>query len=257
MSKNREVDRAIADYLEKVAAQLGSVSPGEKDSILREIESHIYAALEKRGGNATLQDVEAVLAEMAPPGTYGRGDSAAVPASQTTACVPREPRLCWLPIVGGALILLSFLAAAILTSTAAAMYYPAQHRALGLNSHDSEGPSAMLFASVACIGLILPAIATGLGLVGLSKIRASRGALTGAPLAVVVSLFYPLIIFNAALIGGLAALMDTLVDDGNLAMRTSLVLAVPVFLLIVACNVLTVRDVWRWANRPVGACEPT
>jgi len=61
MSDRKEIDKAVARYLEDVAAQLGNLPPDEKESILAELESHVYAALEKIGPDPTLEDLNLVL----------------------------------------------------------------------------------------------------------------------------------------------------------------------------------------------------
>ena len=72
MSANRDIEQAIGQYLEKVAAELQHMPADEKDAVLASVESHIYESLRRVGAdNPTLVDLKTVLANMAPPSSYG------------------------------------------------------------------------------------------------------------------------------------------------------------------------------------------
>jgi hypothetical protein len=83
-----ELQRKVQDFLDRVAAHLGAMPDDEKRELLADLESHIHEALEARlsGRTPTLQDLDAVLAEMDPPESYGEpvaADKPAVPGDQT------------------------------------------------------------------------------------------------------------------------------------------------------------------------------
>lgn len=70
----QEARQTIQQYLDNVGRQLSSSPEDERAEILRDLESHIYEAIEARtaGREATSEDACAVLAEMDPPECYGR-----------------------------------------------------------------------------------------------------------------------------------------------------------------------------------------
>ncbi|MCC7300789.1 MAG: hypothetical protein IT583_06895 [Verrucomicrobia bacterium] len=78
MNLPKELTVRIADHLSKVRKNLSSLPPDEQKEILQSIESHIYDALQsKSDAGPTSALLEAVLAEMDPPESYG--DSTPVP----------------------------------------------------------------------------------------------------------------------------------------------------------------------------------
>ena len=78
MNLPKELTARIANHLSNVRKHLGGLPPDEQKEILQSIESHIYDALENRGGvEPTSALLDAVLAEMDPPESYG--DSMPVP----------------------------------------------------------------------------------------------------------------------------------------------------------------------------------
>jgi len=68
-----ELQRRVQDFLDRVAAHLGPAPDDEKRELLSDLESHIHEALESRlsGRKAAPEDLQAVLAEMDPPESYG------------------------------------------------------------------------------------------------------------------------------------------------------------------------------------------
>jgi hypothetical protein len=255
MGRDKEIDRAIGQYLERVAAEMGNVPADEKDSVLREVESHVYAALENRAGaGATLEDLQVVLAEMAPPASYGEQSPSQRPIEPPRAPAVRR-RLCWVSAVGAALCLPAMLFILVAGTTALAMWLPAAGRA-------NAGSGS--FLSLECIGIliVLGVVPTSLGVVGISRIRASRGELYGMPLAVTAALIYPLIAFTAVAffmdVMMTRMIKDALTQSGGTSAMAGLKIAfVALILLILGLDVLIVRRVWRWANRPVKEGEFT
>ncbi len=73
---------AISRYLVEVATYLGGRTPDQRRELLADLESHIHEALARRGHEPTLDDLEAVLAEMAPPESYAAGQEAQVSGLQ-------------------------------------------------------------------------------------------------------------------------------------------------------------------------------
>jgi hypothetical protein len=67
-----EIRGRIAAYLAEVEAHLQAADPAERRETLRGIEEHLWEALRARGGDEpSPADVEAVLAEAAPPSSFG------------------------------------------------------------------------------------------------------------------------------------------------------------------------------------------
>ncbi len=78
MNLPKELTARIANHLSNVRKNLGGLPPDEQKEILQSIESRIYDALKNRGGvEPTSARLDAVLAEMDPPESYG--DSMPVP----------------------------------------------------------------------------------------------------------------------------------------------------------------------------------
>jgi len=254
MNEQKEVENAISHYLERVAAELGNVEPDERRSILQDVESHIYEALEKRSpGAATMADLGFVLAEMVPPWSYGQGRRGVAPPSAPPAAPappqvqPREPRLCWYPVVALLLVPVFLVLAAAVSSVAYAMLRPAHvlyAEQVGLHSVTpgvGVGGAIPFIAGIALFALaggVLPSI---LGLVGITKIRAARGGLYGMTLAVIMTLLFPLFILDILML---------LV--GLRGMWLPLGLGIPVTVgAIILVDILICRLVWKWATRPV------
>lgn len=74
MKRDQDAGAAIQRYLRAVAAHLESAPDASKRELLRDLESHIYEALEARGAGEDPQpaDVEEVLAGMDPPESFAR-----------------------------------------------------------------------------------------------------------------------------------------------------------------------------------------
>jgi hypothetical protein len=70
MEMDADVRAAVARYLLEVSTYLGSRTPKERRELLAELEDHIHEALSRRSREPTLNDLAAVLAEMAPPESY-------------------------------------------------------------------------------------------------------------------------------------------------------------------------------------------
>ncbi len=72
MNLPKELTARIESHLSNVRKHLGSFPPDEQKEILQSIEAHIHDALESRsGGEPAAALLDAVLAEMDPPESYG------------------------------------------------------------------------------------------------------------------------------------------------------------------------------------------
>jgi len=217
MSNEKEIRNAVGRYLEEVARQLGGAPAEEKDTILADVEAHIYEALKQRAGeDATVSDLEAVLAQMAPPSSY-----AASHAGDGCAAESR-PRFAKLPIIAACLAPFGFIM--ILSGMS--------------NGMNPWPPSASwIWYIVLPLGVASPFAVTVLGFLSISKIRASKGRLIGMPLAVAATILYPIVISNAALASAFAPM-------GHRALAIFIVIMIP-------CDIALAIYVRRRATRPL------
>lgn len=66
------IRKRMAEYLAEVEAHLQAAEPDERRDTLRGIEEHLWEALRARGGDEpTMADLESVLAQAAPPSSFG------------------------------------------------------------------------------------------------------------------------------------------------------------------------------------------
>ena len=75
MALSTEVQDRIKTYLWEVAAYLTTMSPTSRIEVLRDLESHLYEALNARNATPTVTDVDAVLSAMPAPASYGNEDT--------------------------------------------------------------------------------------------------------------------------------------------------------------------------------------
>ncbi|HSF79931.1 MAG TPA: hypothetical protein VLA49_01775 [Anaerolineales bacterium] len=209
MTLNDATEIRINQYLEAVRSQLSGVSREEADTIIADLREHIDTNLQTHGNRPSLKAVEAVLADMDPP------ESFSPEINGGTEVVPRVSRLA----VAGAVLLPFGIFMIIL------LLVPVS--SITISSVDGVaspgGPQVawwqwLLRFTVLPLGFISPFASTGLGLAAISQIRASKGKLVGKPLALIVALFYPLLVLDAILIG-LFFLAFSLIPDGYLALK--------------------------------------
>ncbi len=75
MTYDQSIRAPVAEYVGAVQSHLDHVSADERAGILRNVEAHIYEALDRRAGDqATSEDLRAVLEEMDPPESYAQAD---------------------------------------------------------------------------------------------------------------------------------------------------------------------------------------
>jgi hypothetical protein len=94
---------------------------------------------------------------------------------------------------------------------------------------------------VLALSLSAPVGATILGIVAISQIRRSNGALYGLPLAVTDALFFPLILLDAVLV---ALIAGTFLAMAGAFTKHSPDPAVAVPVTVIALAVAVVADVW-------------
>jgi len=90
MNLSSELTKQVAAHIDEVRNYLGTLPADERQEILQSIESHIHDALQSRSGDEpTSALLDAVIAEMDPPESYG----------ELTATPQKKQRRQWLIIV--------------------------------------------------------------------------------------------------------------------------------------------------------------
>ena len=85
MNLTIELKTRIYNHIGKVRQHLTELPPDEQREILQSIETHIHDALESRADeNPTLDLLDAIIAEMDPPESYGA-------ASAGKSSIPDRP----------------------------------------------------------------------------------------------------------------------------------------------------------------------
>ena len=215
----------INQYLDAVHRNLGFLSRVEQDEILENLRAHIYSELENRGSDPpTPEDVESVLNDMDPPESY-----ADTPVDFTTD-MPKKKRTSRRAIIGAILIPFGFFLLLLV---------------IPLSTSTSSTPVSMwqtiLRFTLLPLSILAPFASTALGLLGISEIRNSKGGIYGIPLAVFVSLFYPILVLDLLLfIIGWSLLSNIEGWDFIPLVWLSLVLVIDYFII---------RTTWRAANR--------
>lgn len=103
MKLSNELTQQVKAHLDNVRKYLGALPADERQEILQSIESHIYDALQSRSdGDPTPALLEAVIAELDPPDSYGELNQAQ----------PRKTKR-WSRLLIPGLILLTLIATAI------------------------------------------------------------------------------------------------------------------------------------------------
>jgi hypothetical protein len=215
----------INKYLSDVASHLTSLSEDEKGEILSSVRAHIDNELQMRGeGEPTLEDVEEVLLGMDPPASYMES------APSLSADQPQIRKLSRLAIIGA--ILLPFGSFLIL------LFVPLSA------STTSTSPSTwqiVLRFTLLPLAVIAPFASTALGLISISQIRNSNGAIYGLPLAVFVSLFYPIIILDLFLFFIGWTFLGSIFESSLIPLAW--------LFIILLIDYLIIRYTWRAANQ--------
>jgi len=180
MAYSWDVRSVVNGYLEKVAAELANLSRDEKESIIENVEAHVYEELKKNFGDAaTAADAEAVISRMAPPKSYAEAGGAASEAS----AAPPGKKLCLYPIVGLLIAPIGlYMLVVCFSNFVTARRIAAQGGIMG--AWWLNWPGMLVVA-------LIPVATTVLGVIGIKKIRESGGQLTGMVWAVLAAVFFP------------------------------------------------------------------
>ena len=237
---SKGMQKRIRGYLDAVRAHLGHHAEPERVEILQNLEAHVREALAARGEAPSPEDLEAVLAEMDPPETYGQAPAGAA------ACLPLpNARFCWMPVLVGILLV-------VLSLPLAALPILFTFRKMAASGGGGiavvgEGISRSLLIPWA----MFPVITTGMGLWGIRKIRESHGHLYGLKTMVVAALLFPLLILDWALIAAADHLLLNPRQHMNHDRDPWLLLLCG--LVILAADIWIARMAWRKAKRlPTG-----
>jgi hypothetical protein len=224
MNKLNPAEERINQYLAAVASHLSSLSEDEKEEILNSVRAHIDNELQIRSQDQpTLEDVEEVLLDMDPPASY-MGSTSPLSADKSP-----DRRISRLAIIGVLLLPVLFIILIFVTLNSSTIFTSPSNLQILLRFTILLTAVITSFASIA------------LGFTSISQIRNSNGSIYGLPLAVFVSLFYPIIVLDVILIIIGWTLLGDVEGWGFL----------PVIWLffVFAIDYLIVRSTWRAANR--------
>ena len=225
MKYTNPVEERITRYLDNVASNLTSLSEEEKSELLSSVRTDIDNELQIRGeSQPTLEDVEEVLLDMGPPASYLES------ASSSSMDQPQDRKVSRLAIIGAMLLPFGFFLILLFVPINA--------------STTPQSPSTwqiVLRFTLLPLAVIAPFASTALGFASISQIRNSNGSIYGLPLAVFVSLFYPIIVLDLIL----AFLGWTFL--GRIEGLSILPLAW--FFLILVIDYLIIRFTWRAAKK--------
>lgn len=218
------VEERINRYLDDVASNLTSLSADEKKEILSSVRIDIDNELQIRGEDQpTLEDVEEVLSKMDPPASYW--DS----ATSLSVDQPQARKISRLAIIGAMLLPFGFFLFLLFVPISAST-----------TPTSSSTWQIVLRFTLLPLAVIAPFASTALGFASISQIRNSNGSIYGLPLAVFVSLFYPIIVLS---------LIMAFVGWTFLGRIEGLsVLPLAWFFLILVIDYLIIRFTWRAAK---------
>lgn len=218
-------EESINRYLNAVKRNLGAFSGEEQEEILDNLRAHIYSELENRSrGPLTPQDIESVLHDLDAPESY-----AGIGADFSTE-IPSKKRISRRATLGAIIIPFGFFFALLFTPLSAS------------TSPTPVSTWQIIFRyTLLPMSILAPLASTVLGLWGVSEIRNSNGRIYGMPLAVFVSLFYPILILDLILffVGA------TVFSDFEQYSIIPLIWLILVLLL----DYLIIKTVWRAASK--------
>lgn len=225
MNDTTSIEARISQYLAEVESHLSALSEGERADILNSLQAHIDNELQNRNrGQPTQEDVDAILMDMDPPESYAESISFLAEDE-----IP-EKRVSRLSITGAITLPFGFLLVLLFIPLRA--------------STSLTQPTIwqnILSYILLPISVIAPFATTALGLLGISEIRNSKGKIYGLPLAVFVSLFYPIIVLTLILFMVGWSLLGEVEGGNNIPL-------VWLFIVLVI-DYLIIRFSWRAASK--------
>ena len=233
MNELTTIESRINLYLDAVREQLSGLSQDEVDSIIDDLREHIDAALQAHGEQPTLENVEAVLAEMDAP------ESFAPDLDETTEVVPKVSRTA---ILGAVLLPFGILMAIVSLMPVSSATFSAADGVTTSNLSGTTWWQWLLRLTVLPLGIISPFATTILGFISISQIRASKGKSVGKPLALIDALFYPILVFDGLLIAFLFV-MIAVIPDGYLALTEGLTMLS--YMLVISINGIICGIAWH------------
>lgn len=225
MQLSSESQELINQYLDRVKSNLSSLSTEEQEDILVNLQAHIFGEIENRAlHQPTIEDVQSVINDMDPPESYAgiQSDSAAE--------LQANPKVSRRAIVGTILLPFGLCLALLIVP---------------ISASTSPEPTSLwqniLRYTLLPVSIIAPFASTALGLWAISEIRHSNGRVYGMPLAVFVSLFYPIIVLDLILFTIGWSLL------GNIEGWE--IIPLVWLILVLAIDYFIIRTSWRAANR--------
>ncbi len=248
-----DVTRRLDAHLDAVDKALGQtgLARAERRQITDDLQAQILDMLEKRVSEApTLADLEAVLVELDPPEAYAESaeepelhaEFLSLPVFAGPTRFSRRAIIgaLWAPLF---ILLLAIPWVQALKTDGAQLAERAQW-----TSTSAAGPHGMpmwIWLALA-LALSAPFATTTLGLMAVSDIRHSRGAVTGLPLALFDALLFPLALLSTLVYFLMSLLLETQAATLDRGTGTSLAA-----LLTVAADGLLVWWACSAANTPV------
>jgi hypothetical protein len=225
MKLSAENENRINRYLNEVQKNLSSLSKLEQEEILENLRAHIYSELENRSlGQPTPEDMQSVLNDMDPPDSYANSQL------DLSAETPMDNHVSRRAIIGAIILPIGFCLVLLI---------------IPLSASNAPAPvstwQTILRFTLLPLSIVAPFASTALGLLGISEIRNSNGRVYGMPLAVFVSLFYPILVLDLILfIIGWSMLGD--IEGWDFIPLAWLV-------LVLVIDYFIIRTTWRAANR--------
>ncbi len=235
MTQITAVEKRINEYLEAVRAQLIGLSHEETEMILDDLREHIDTNMRAYGPQPSVKAVEAVLAGMDPPESFSQDGEA------STSVVPKVSRLA---IVGAILLPFGILMIVLLLVPVGSTTFSSVDGAVTTSKPVVAWWQWLLRFTILPLGMLSPFASTALGVAAISQIRASKGLLVGKPLALIVALFYPLLVLDAIVLAIMYQAYGFLLDGfGFLAL--SEFLALTSIIVVAIIDLLIVLLAWR------------
>jgi hypothetical protein len=225
MRLTAEQQERINQYLNQVQRNLAPLSSIEQEEILDNLRAHIHSEIENRSlGSPTLEEVESVLNDMDQPESFSEGQL------KPPAEVPINKRISRKAIIGMVLLPFGFFLL-FLSFPVSASNAPTT----------ASNWQIVLRFTLLPLSMLAPFASTALGFWGISEIRNSGGKVYGMPLAVFVSLFYPILVLDLILI-----ILGWLVLGGIEGWDI-----IPLIWLavVLVCDYFIIRFTWRATNR--------